>query len=53
VRRVMIYGGTGGAGLAAGRVLRARGYALPLTARDPGRQSNAAERGETPFRAKV
>lgn len=50
MRRVMIFGGTG---LAAGRVLRARGYALLLIARDSGRQSNAAERGDTPFRAKV
>lgn len=53
MRRVMVDGGTGGTGLAAGRVLRARGYALPLIARDPGRQLNAAERGDTSFSAKV
>jgi len=52
VSRVMIYGGTGGIGLATARALRARGYALHLAARDPARLSSAAdELGETTFSA--
>jgi NAD(P)-dependent dehydrogenase (short-subunit alcohol dehydrogenase family) len=48
VRRVMIYGGTGGIGLATARALRARGYALHLAARDAGNLTRAAEAlGET------
>lgn len=48
----MIYGGTGGIGLATARALRARGYALHLAARDPARLSRAAdELGETTFSA--
>jgi NAD(P)-dependent dehydrogenase (short-subunit alcohol dehydrogenase family) len=48
VRRVIIYGGTGGIGLATARALRSRGYALHLVARDPERLSRAAdELGET------
>lgn len=48
VRRVIIYGGTGGIGLATARALRARGYALHLAARDADRLSKVAEDlGET------
>ncbi|MDP4004425.1 SDR family NAD(P)-dependent oxidoreductase [Methylobacterium sp. NEAU K] len=48
MRRVMIYGGTGGIGLATARALRARGFALHLAARNAGRLSRAAdELGET------
>ncbi len=48
MRRVIIYGGTGGIGLATARALRARGYALHLAARDADRLSRAAEDlGET------
>ena len=48
MRRVIIYGGTGGIGLATARALRGRGYALHLVARDPARLSSAAdELGET------
>lgn len=46
--RVLIYGGTGGIGLATARCLRARGYGLHLAARDAGRlEAAAAELGET------
>ena len=52
MRRVIIYGGTGGIGLATARALRGRGYALHLVARDAGRLSQAAdELGETTFSA--
>lgn len=48
MRRVIIYGGTGGIGLATARALRVRGYALHLAARDGDRLSQvAAELGET------
>lgn len=48
--RVIIYGGTGGIGLATARALRGRGYALHLVARDADRLSRAAdELGETTF----
>ncbi|MGX9984495.1 SDR family NAD(P)-dependent oxidoreductase [Methylobacterium fujisawaense] len=48
MRRVIIYGGTGGIGLATARALRARGYALHLAARDADRLSKVAEDlGET------
>jgi NAD(P)-dependent dehydrogenase (short-subunit alcohol dehydrogenase family) len=43
VRRVIIYGGTGGIGLATARALRSRGYGLHLAARDPGRLARAAD----------
>ncbi|GJE14115.1 MULTISPECIES: SDR family NAD(P)-dependent oxidoreductase [Methylobacterium] len=50
MRRVIIYGGTGGIGLATARALRGRGYALHLVARDADRLSRAAdELGETTF----
>ncbi|MCJ2137033.1 SDR family oxidoreductase [Methylobacterium sp. J-026] len=50
--RVIIYGGTGGIGLATAAALRARGYALHLAAREGDRLSEAAERlGETTFSA--
>jgi short-subunit dehydrogenase len=49
----MIFGGTGEIGRAAARTLRARGYALPLAARDPAPLSSAAaELGDTTFSAK-
>ncbi|MGU3665728.1 SDR family NAD(P)-dependent oxidoreductase [Methylobacterium sp. A49B] len=52
MRRVIIYGGTGGIGLATARALRSRGYALHLVARDAGRLARAAEElGETTFTA--
>ncbi|QGY02410.1 SDR family oxidoreductase [Methylobacterium mesophilicum SR1.6/6] len=52
MRRVIIYGGTGGIGLATARALRSRGYALHLVARDAGRLARAAEElGETTFSA--
>jgi len=48
MERVVIYGGTGGIGLATARMLRARGYPLHLVARDLGRlEAAAAELGET------
>lgn len=50
MRRVIIYGGTGGIGLATARALRGRGYALHLVARDADRLSRGAdELGETTF----
>ena len=48
MQRVLIYGGTGGIGLATARALRTRGFALHLAARDAGRlEAAAAELGET------
>lgn len=50
MRQVLIYGGTGGIGLATARALRARGYALHLAARDGDRLVQAAdELGDTTF----
>lgn len=43
MKRVVIYGGTGGIGAATARALRARGFALHLAARDGGRLAEAAE----------
>lgn len=52
MRRVMIYGGTGGIGLATAAALRARGYALHLAARGGDRLAEAADDlGETTFSA--
>ena len=52
MRRVIIYGGTGGIGLATAEALRARGYALHLAARGGDRLAAAAGRlGETTFSA--
>lgn len=48
MKRVVIYGGTGGIGAATARALRARGIPLHLAARDAGRLAEAAEAlGET------
>ena len=48
MKRVIVYGGTGGIGAATARVLRGRGYALHLAARDEGRlKALASELGET------
>ncbi|HEX8375205.1 MAG TPA: SDR family oxidoreductase [Geminicoccaceae bacterium] len=48
MKRVVIYGGTGGIGEATARALRQRGYALHLAARDAGRlEEAAASLGET------
>jgi len=48
MERVVIYGGTGGIGLATAWMLRARGYPLHLVARYLGRlEAAAAELGET------
>ena len=43
MERVLIYGGTGGIGLATARALRARGFSLHLAARDAERLANAAD----------
>ncbi|MBD8905756.1 SDR family NAD(P)-dependent oxidoreductase [Methylorubrum zatmanii] len=52
MERVVIYGGTGGIGLATARALRARGSPLHLVGRDAGRlASAAAELGQTGFTA--
>src|SRR5204863_209606 len=52
MERVVIYGGTGGIGLATARALRARGAALHLVGRDPERLERAAsELGETGYTA--
>ncbi|WP_375453904.1 SDR family NAD(P)-dependent oxidoreductase [uncultured Methylobacterium sp.] len=52
MRRVLIYGGTGGIGLATAHALRARDFALHLAARDGERlAAAAAELGETTFTA--
>lgn len=42
MRRVLIYGGTGGIGLATAHALRARGFGLHLAARDGDRLAAAA-----------
>lgn len=48
MKRVVIYGGTGGIGMATARALRQRGYALHLAARDAGKLEEAtASLGET------
>ncbi|GJD95086.1 SDR family NAD(P)-dependent oxidoreductase [Methylobacterium iners] len=48
MKRVVIYGGTGGIGLATARALRNRGFALHLAARDGAKlQEAAASLGET------
>lgn len=48
MKRVIVYGGTGGIGAATARALRGRGYALHLAARDEGRlKALASELGET------
>lgn len=48
MKRVVIYGGTGGIGAATARALRARGIPLHLAARDAGRLAETAEAlGET------
>lgn len=41
-KKILIYGGSGGVGLAAGRMLRARGYDLHLVGRDADRLFAAA-----------
>ncbi|CAO4137948.1 SDR family NAD(P)-dependent oxidoreductase [Methylorubrum aminovorans] len=52
MERVVIYGGTGGIGLATARALRARGVALHLVGRDAERLERAAsDLGETGFTA--
>ena len=52
MKRVIVYGGTGGIGAATARALRRRGYALHLAARDEGRlRSLASDLGETTFTA--
>lgn len=50
MNRVVIYGGTGGIGMATARALRKRGIPLHLAARDAGRlEEAAAVLGETTF----
>ena len=52
MQRIVIFGGTGGIGLATARALRRRGYGLHLVARDAGRLEAAArELGESAFTA--
>ncbi|KQO54951.1 SDR family NAD(P)-dependent oxidoreductase [Methylobacterium sp. Leaf85] len=52
MNRVVIYGGTGGIGMATARALRKRGIPLHLAARDAGRlEEVAADLGETTFTA--
>ncbi|GJE17820.1 SDR family NAD(P)-dependent oxidoreductase [Methylobacterium marchantiae] len=52
MNRVVIYGGTGGIGLATAQALRKRGCRLHLAARDVGRlEETAAGLGETTFTA--
>ncbi|MDB5645261.1 SDR family oxidoreductase [Methylobacterium sp.] len=52
MKRVIVYGGTGGIGAATARALRQRGYGLHLAARDAGRlEALASELGETTFTA--
>jgi NAD(P)-dependent dehydrogenase (short-subunit alcohol dehydrogenase family) len=52
MNRVVIYGGTGGIGMATARALRKRGIPLHLAARDAGRlEEAAADLGETTFTA--
>lgn len=52
MKRVVIYGGTGGIGAATARALRARGIPLHLAARDADRLAEAAEAlGETTITA--
>lgn len=43
MKRVVIYGGTGGIGAATAQALRRRGYPLHLAARDAGRLAQAAD----------
>jgi len=48
MKRVILYGGTGGIGRATAGALRRRGYALHLAARDGARlAAAAAELGDT------
>ncbi|WP_027171939.1 SDR family oxidoreductase [Methylobacterium sp. 10] len=52
MNRVVIYGGTGGIGMATARALRKRGIPLHLAARNAGRlEEAAADLGETTFTA--
>lgn len=52
MKRVILYGGTGGIGRATATALRRRGYRLHLAARDAGRlEAAASELGETTFTA--
>ncbi|MHC2087471.1 SDR family NAD(P)-dependent oxidoreductase [Methylobacterium sp. CM6244] len=52
MNRVVIYGGTGGIGMATAQALRKRGIRLHLAARDPQRLEDAAARlGDTTFTA--
>jgi NAD(P)-dependent dehydrogenase (short-subunit alcohol dehydrogenase family) len=52
MKRVILYGGTGGIGRATADALRRRGYSLHLAARDAGRlEAAAAELGDTTFTA--
>jgi NAD(P)-dependent dehydrogenase (short-subunit alcohol dehydrogenase family) len=52
MNRVVIYGGTGGIGMATARALRKRGIPLHLAAHDAGRlEEAAADLGETTFTA--
>lgn len=52
MKRVVLYGGTGGIGRATATALRRRGYPLHLAARDAGRLGAAAsDLGETTFTA--
>ncbi len=52
MKRVVLYGGTGGIGRATATALRRRGYSLHLAARDAGRLGAAAsDLGETTFTA--
>lgn len=52
MKRVIVYGGTGGIGAATARALRQRGYPLHLAARDAGRlEALASELGDTTFTA--
>lgn len=48
---ILIYGGSGGVGMATARALRARGYALHLVARDKGRLTSLASELAATFTA--